>query len=123
MAAKEPYNDMTKAKQALNPIMSNSATACEYSRQYFGRVDFGSAVKAITEQTDKVAGGDMTSLESMLTAQAFALNVMFNDFAKRANNESTHATETYLRLALKAQNQSRATIVTLAEVKACKGGH
>lgn len=125
MAEKEPYDEKAKAKLALSPVTSNAATACEYSKQYFGKVDFQGAVKVITEHADQVTGGDMSSLESMLTAQAFSLNAMFNDFAKRANNENAHATENLLRLALKAQNQSRTTIETLAEVKAymryCKG--
>lgn len=49
-----------------------------------------------------------------------ALNAIFNELARRAaNNMGTYlgTTETYLRLALKAQAQSRATVEALAEMK------
>jgi hypothetical protein len=55
-----------------------------------------------------------------LTAQAVTLNAVFNEMARRAAfNMGQHidATEKYMRLALKAQGQCRATVETLAEIK------
>lgn len=55
-----------------------------------------------------------------MTAQAVALDAIFTELARRAAlNMGQHmgATETYMRLALKAQAQCRATLQTLAEIK------
>ena len=66
------------------------------------------------------ASGDLGALERMLSGQAQTLNIMFTELARRAAmnmGEHLEATETYLRLALKAQAQSRATVQTLVEAK------
>ena len=67
-----------------------------------------------------VKANDLTGLEAMLTAQSVALNTIFTELAKRASTnmgQYLQATETYLRLAFKAQAQCRATIEALAELK------
>ena len=67
------------------------------------------------------ASGDLGALERMLSGQAQTLNIMFTELARRAamnmGGEHLEATETYLRLALKAQGQCRATVEALAEIK------
>ena len=62
----------------------------------------------------------MLAPEAMLTSQAVALNIIFAELARRAAmnmGEYIEATERYLRLALKAQAQCRATTETLAALK------
>lgn len=69
---------------------------------------------------ERAKGGDLSDLEAMLVAQAGALNSIFNSFARaaRANmDEHVIATDTYMRIGLKAQSQCRATVETLAEIK------
>ena len=59
-------------------------------------------------------------MEETLTAQAVALDAIFNEMARRAAlnmGEYINAAETYLRLGLKAQAQCRATLQTLFEMK------
>jgi hypothetical protein len=56
----------------------------------------------------------------VLVAQAASLNSIFTELARRAGlnmGEYIGATESYMRLALKAQAQCRATIETLAAMK------
>ena len=56
----------------------------------------------------------------MLSAQAVAFNAVFAEMARRAAlnmGEHIGATESYMRPALKAQSQSRATVETLATIK------
>lgn len=68
----------------------------------------------------RVKDGDLSDIEANLTAQAVTLDAMFTELARRAAlNMGTHlgATDTYLRLAMKAQAQCRATAETLAEIK------
>ena len=64
--------------------------------------------------------GDLRGAESLLVAQAAALNAMFGELARRsAMNMGQHldAADRYMRLALKAQGQCRATLETLAAIK------
>ncbi|MOA18971.1 hypothetical protein D3C78_1393190 [compost metagenome] len=71
--------------------------------------------------TAAIHGGDMSRAESMLVAQAHTLDLLFAKLASRAlSADYPDDLESYLRLALKAQNQSRATWQTLAELKAPK---
>jgi len=68
-----------------------------------------------------VRDGDMSSVESMLFIQANTLDMMFNDFALRATASDTMPKlEAYMRLALKAQQQSASTLRVLGELKAPK---
>lgn len=63
----------------------------------------------------------MSGPEAMLVAQAHALDIMFSSLAQRAalNSKAGYlgATESYMRLALKAQSQCRTTIEALGELK------
>lgn len=70
------------------------------------------------EQIEAVNNGDMKRPEAILVSQSYILNEIFNSLARRAfnqNNIKHH--ETYLRLALKAQTQCRATLETLSNIK------
>ncbi len=74
----------------------------------------------MNEKIGRIKTGDMSDVEATLIAQAVTLNAVFNELARRAAlNMGAHltATETYLRLAFKAQAQCRSTLETLAEVK------
>lgn len=69
---------------------------------------------------DVVEGNNLKPVEGLLLAQAVTLNAIFADMADRAASnvgQYPEAMERYMRLALKAQSQSRATLETLAEVK------
>jgi hypothetical protein len=68
-----------------------------------------------------VRDNDMSSVETMLLAQAHTCDVIFNDFARRAHSSDTMAKlEAYLRMALKAQQQSAMTLRILGELKSPK---
>ena len=67
---------------------------------------------------DEVVAGDMGRIERIMTHQVITLNAMFNNLAQRSGKqEYMKQMETYLRLALKAQAQSRATAEALALLK------
>jgi len=66
----------------------------------------------------KVQGGDLTKIEEMLLSQAVALEMMFTSLARTAKaQEQLLQYETHMRFALKAQNQSRATLQALIQLK------
>lgn len=78
------------------------------------------SVSALKRKTAKVKAGDISELEAMLVAQATSLNSIFTEMARRAAmnmGEYISAADTYMRLALKAQSQARATVETIAEMK------
>jgi len=67
---------------------------------------------------NEVVKGDLGRLERMLTSQAIALDAMFNRLAlKAAGAEYVKSYEVFMRLAFKAQAQSRNTVEALAMLK------
>ncbi|MFO1266895.1 MAG: hypothetical protein U1F67_09045 [Rubrivivax sp.] len=89
---------------------------------YVGGKDenFRALMDRLAEDVKDVWAGDMRQAEAMLYGQAHALQTIFVSLARRAAlniGEHMGATETYLRLALKAQGQCRATLETLAAIK------
>lgn len=79
--------------------------------------DVHRALKAAVERTKT---GTTDQADELLTAQAVTLNQVFVEMLRRAAlNMGDHlgATETYMRLALKAQSQCRATLESLSEIR------
>lgn len=77
--------------------------------------------RELRRQTEAVNNGDLTRAENMLLAQAHTLDALFANLATRAlTAKHLDNLDSLLRLAFKAQNQSRATLQTLAELKAPK---
>lgn len=108
------------AEVALSPMASSALTASKFLKGSFGDLDLTASVEVLREKADKVNEGDLSGLEATLTAQAVALDAIFTELARRGAmnmGEYLNAAETYLRLALKAQSQCRATLETLANIK------
>ena len=85
-----------------------------------GTPELSSLMAGLVLQVDEVSGGNLGRAEAMLIAQAHSLDAIFCNLARRAKlnaGEYMAACETYLKLALKAQNQCRATLETLAAIK------
>lgn len=77
-------------------------------------------VASLKDQGEAANRGDLAGLEQMLAAQSVSLNSIFIELARRAAlnmGEHLGATESYMRMALKAQAQCRVTVETLAEMK------
>lgn len=67
---------------------------------------------------DDIAGGDLGRIERMLATQAVMLDTMFNNLMCRAHRcETLSGMATHMKLALKAQAQTRATAETLSIMK------
>ncbi|HEV2569455.1 hypothetical protein [Sphingomonas sp.] len=108
------------AQMALNPCVTAAATVIAFSKRSFGEVDIQTTYEALQKEAKKVRAGDLGGVEDMLVAQASALNSIFLDLASRAQvnmGEYINAADRYMKLALKAQGQCRATLETLAAVK------
>jgi hypothetical protein len=108
------------AEIGFSPFGASANTARSYSIDFAGQLHITDAIAVIQAKAQRVQSGDLSEVEATLTAQAAALDAIFNGLANRAAQnigQYMGATETYLRLALKAQAQCRATLETLAEVK------
>jgi len=107
--------------------LAGSATfraACT-ERQIVGKTMGGSELglfaitDALTERFKKVTDkGDMATPETMLLAQAHTCEAIFHDFTQRALRcDTLPKLESYMRMALKAQQQSASTLRVLAEMR------
>ena len=80
--------------------------------------DVNALAAELGRQVAAVNGGDLRRAEGMLIAQAHTLDSIFTNLARRATNqEYLKQWETYMRMAMKAQNQCRMTLESLAAIK------
>ncbi len=105
------------ADMVVSGLVTNAVTAVQFSKS-FGDVDLTACVAKLHAAVDRVHRGDLRETESLLTVQAVTLNTMFTHLASlAAKTEYVDHLDRYMRLALKAQGQCRATLETLATIK------
>ena len=110
--------DRAIAEAALSPEMANASTTADYTTGIFPDICLQDCIEIMQADIKAVNGGNLDKLEGMLTAQAEALNAMFNNLAKRALNATyLPQLDTFTRLAMKAQSQCRTTVEAIAEIK------
>lgn len=112
--------DVLIAKAAAGPHFASASVITNFGRPVWGEICLADLVTVLKAQGDELSNGGLRHAETMLCAQATSLNMMFGELARRAAlnmGEHMSATETYLKLALRAQNQCRATLETLATIK------
>ncbi|TYP65365.1 hypothetical protein [Stutzerimonas stutzeri] len=115
---KTPRN-MSAAQHVMSPELLSASviTACHK----LDNSEIAGYVTELKQQANSIHANDMSRPETMLIAQAHALDGLFAKLANRAFSVSSlDVMERYMRLALKAQNQTRTTLQTLAELKAPK---
>lgn len=113
----------TFARTELAPAARHASVARAAGSSAFTasaqRGGMGDHIDAVQDVCEEVAGGDLAIVSQMLTAQALTLDALFTQMASRSlSNAGQHlgATEAYMRMALKAQAQSRATIEALVKM-------
>jgi len=114
-----PYDKLV-AQCAVDGIVSNARTLVSFGSPTFGELSLTECAVVLRETAKRLNDGDLSAAVTMLSCQAVTLNAMFGELARRAGlnmGENLGATETYMRLSLKAQSQCRATLETLANVK------
>jgi hypothetical protein len=108
------------ANLAAEGLCTNAVLMRNFSTSITGEIGITEAMNALRESVASVSKGDQSPYETMLLGQAAALNAIFAELARRASlnmGEYMDATDRYMRLALKAQGQCRATLETLAAIK------
>jgi len=102
------------AAALTNPAMNSAGTIQRLDAQ----LNVNALVSELTSQIAAVNGGNMQRPEAMLFAQAETLEGLFHFLVRQAlGQDRLPQYETHMRLALKAQSQSRATLEALAEIK------
>ena len=108
------------ARTILRPSVGAALATKAYSHVIGADLEIPALVKALSEQCKAASSGDLSRAEALLTVQAHTLDAIFNRLAIRAADNVGHYPETverYLKLALRAQSQCRATVETLAAIK------
>ena len=106
--------DTAASKTYLKPTV----TAALNIQAWNSKLSVDGLRDALAEQVEKVSSGDLSRPENILLCQAHTLDLLFNELAQKAKHQSyIPSFETFLRLALKAQNQCRMTIETLSNIK------
>jgi hypothetical protein len=120
----KPDDEITKviADMAAGGLAANAYLLQRYSEGTLGKdqVSLAGCIESLATTAKQAHGGDLKKAETMLVAQAATLNAVFCELARRSAlnmGEYLGAAETYMRLALKAQAQCRATLETLATIK------
>lgn len=113
--------DQKEAEAIVGPYLTNAIAYGMSMKGTVGELDLSRVMKAMVDSAKRIKANDFSDVEGMLMSQASVLNGMFADLAQRAalNRSSGHfeAAQAYLKLAFKAQNQTRMTLETLSAIK------
>lgn len=104
------------AELGISPVGNAMIVAKTFASGSFGKLPVTDLYQAMAADVAKAERGDLSVQREMLAAQSFALNSIFTEMTRRAAlnmGEYIGASETYMRLALKAQAQSRQAIEAL----------
>lgn len=92
--------------------------ATEHPEGLGRQIDLPDLADVLRDRAKAVQAGDLSGLEAMLVNQATALQSLFVRLAERGMGcDKLASFEGNLRMALRAQNQARATLETLAAIK------
>lgn len=104
---------LTSPELAALRVMAGSEPA-----MYAKEIDNPTMLATLRDQAAAVNRGDLSQAEAMLINQATALQSLFVGLTERAIiQEHFPYRETFMRLALRAQSQCRATLETLSAIK------
>lgn len=109
-------DERSLADVALDPAAHALCLAEPFNRGSFGKRGTTETFAVLLEHIKAAKAGDLSHYQAILASQAISLDSMFLELSRRAAcnmGEYIGAVETYMRLALKAQAQSRATIEAL----------
>jgi hypothetical protein len=107
--------------QILAKLVTNSTLSGATLKQFSGAgddIEVSDLVGEMRKAGDEAVAGNLGRVERMLANQLLTLDMLFNNLAQRSGRQETFkGIEVLMRLALKAQAQSRATAETLAVIK------
>ena len=107
------------ARTVTKPEVQAAVTIQEIGKA-FGELDVGALTSTLAEQTAAVQENDLGRGEAMLVAQTHTLDAIFHAMIQRAARNLGHYPDTverYMKLALRAQAQSRSTWEAVSAIK------
>ncbi|HWI84866.1 MAG TPA: hypothetical protein VNT42_00900 [Sphingomonas sp.] len=107
------------AARAIDPCATSSQIVAAFREEGDAAIDPDHGQAAMRQRVEAVRNGKFDSAEATLVGQAAALNAIFAHMARRGQahlDQPGKRAERYLRLALRAQTQCRATLNVLAHV-------
>lgn len=110
-----------EAEVSMKPHFRHALAASDYVKRttQLNDLQWSDFVIQFGDAVVGTRSGELDLASDMLTAQALTLDSVFTDMLSRSNLNLTQfpeAAERYMRLALKAQAQSRATLEALAKL-------
>lgn len=106
------------AQLQLRPTIQGALTAARIVDKKSDPALTLKLAEELSTQVGAVLNGDLSRAEAMLITQAHTLDSMFNSLVRAAKSiEGTPNFDQYLRVALKAQAQARATLEALSRIK------
>lgn len=118
VARKDDTEAKAVARAAIEPVSRNAMAARQFMPAVFKNADLNECAVQVREAADRINGGDLAGVEQTLTAQLHVLDAVFTKTAMLASTaEHVETMEAFLRMAMKAQAQARATAETLTEMK------
>jgi flagellar biosynthesis/type III secretory pathway chaperone len=117
-----PHKEGKTNEESMSAIMlrpeCNAALTMRAFNNRHGTLDVMALLEGLNKSAALINKNDFSEMEAYLNAQAQVLDAMFHNLAARAMNaEYIEQLKSYFSLALKAQNQSRMTWETLAQIK------
>lgn len=107
--------------QTLARLVTGSVLSAATLKQFScagGELEVADLVVEMKKAGNEAVAGDLGRVERMLSNQLLTLDMLFNNLAQRSGRQETFkGIEVLMRLALKAQAQSRATAETLSIIK------
>lgn len=103
------------ARLTMKPSVQAAITCSQFGKN---EIDINDYVTELSSQVQAVNSGNLSRAEAILVSQAHTLDALFNRLVCRAiGQDQIKFYEPYMRLALKAQSNCRATIEALAAIK------
>jgi hypothetical protein len=112
--------DRQMADLLTEGVVANAMMLRAFSADSLGDSSITECVHSLRESARAVNAGALAPMEAILVSQVSSLNTIFMALALRAQvniEQYPQAMERFMRLALKAQSQARATVETLANIK------
>lgn len=108
------------ARHILNPAAQAAQSVRYIARKNYGETGLNELVERLEGLVEEKSKGDIRSLEDTLAAQLHTLDLLFNRLTQQSVQNMGSYTESamaYMKLALRAQAQTRRTAESLAEMK------
>lgn len=115
-------DEQALARAMLDPVARHAVLSSVYADQAFGdssRLSVTETAAQLEAELGKAAMGDLQMASRILASQAFSLDAIFTELARRSSinlGQHIEAMDRYMRLALKAQAASRSTLEALAKL-------